>query len=111
MSRERVDLSTNAGVLDCYVFEPDGAGPWPAVVLYMDAFGVRADLDVMASRLAAAGYVVALPNLYHRSGTFPPFDPALVAAGGAERDRFMGMIRSIDGDMMMQDTVVVFALF
>jgi carboxymethylenebutenolidase len=111
MTRERVDLSTPEGVLDCHVFEPAGSGPWPAVVLYMDAFGVRADLDVMASRLAGAGYVVAVPNLYHRSGAFPPFDPALVAAGGAERDRFMGMIRSINGDLVMQDTAAVLAHF
>jgi carboxymethylenebutenolidase len=109
MTRQRVDLPTPDGLLDCYIFEPAGAGPWPAVVVYMDAFGIRADLDVMATRLAAAGYVVAVPNLYHRSGTFPPFDPALVAAGGAERERFMGMIRSIDGDMVMRDTEAVIA--
>ena len=59
MSRHRVDLQTPDGVLDCYVFEPAGVGPWPAVVLYMDAFGIRDDLDVMAARLADAGYVVA----------------------------------------------------
>ena len=69
--RHRVDLSTGDSVLDCYVFEPTGAGPWPAVILYMDAFGIRADLDVMAQRLANAGYIVAIPNLYHRSGAFP----------------------------------------
>ena len=109
MSRHRVDLPTPDGVLDCYVFEPAGAGPWPAVVLYMDAFGIRDDLDVMATRLAAAGYVVAVPNLYHRSGAFPPFDPALVATGGAERDRFMGMIKSINGDLVMRDTAAVLA--
>src|SRR6185436_11238168 len=97
------------GVLDCYVFEPAGTGPWPAVVLYMDAFGIRADLDVMAARLATAGYVVAVPNLYHRSGSFAPFDPALVAAGGDERDRFMHMIRSINGDLVMQDTAALLA--
>lgn len=107
MTNRRVDLPTPDGVLDCYVFEPEGSGPWPAVVLYMDAFGVREDLAVMARRLAAAGYVVAVPNLYHRSGAFAPFDPALVAAGGAERDRFMGMIKSINGDMVMQDTAAV----
>jgi len=107
MTRERVDLPTPDGALDCYVFEPDGSGSWPAVIVYMDAFGVRDDLDVMAARLAAAGYVVAVPNLYHRSGAFPPFDPALVAAGGAERDRFMGMIKSINGDLVMQDTAAV----
>ena len=109
MNGQRVDLPTPEGVLDCYVFEPAGTGPWPAVVLYMDAFGIRADLDVMAARLAGAGYVVAVPNLYHRSGAFAPFDPALVAAGGAERDRFMGMIRSINGDLVMQDTAAVLA--
>src|SRR5262245_47642755 len=109
MPRERVDLPTPDGVLDCYVFEPDGDGPWPAAILYMDAFGIRADLDAMAARLAGAGYVVAVPNLYYRSGAFAPFDPALVAAGGAERDRFMGMIRSINGDLVMQDTAAVIA--
>jgi carboxymethylenebutenolidase len=109
MSRTRVDLETPSGVLDSYVFEPAGPGPWPAVILYMDAFGIRADLDVMAARLADAGYVVVVPNLYHRSGAFAPFDPALVAAGGAERDRFMGMIRSIDGDLVMEDTAAVLA--
>ena len=114
MSRERVDLPTPDGVLDCYVFEPDRTGAvdsrqWPAVVLYMDAFGIRADLDVMAARLADAGYVVAVPNLYHRAAAFEPFDPVLVAAGGAERDRFMAMIRSIDGDLVMQDTAAVIA--
>jgi carboxymethylenebutenolidase len=109
MSRDRVDLSCSDGVLDCHVFEPAGTGPWPAVVFYMDAFGIRADLDVMAQRLADAGYVVAVPNLYHRAGAFAPFDPALVAAGGTERDRFMGMIRSIDGDHAMRDTAVVLA--
>lgn len=109
MSRDRVELVSADGTLDCHVFEPDGAGPWPAIIVYMDAFGIRADLDVMAERLAAAGYVVAVPNLYHRSGAFAPFDPAAVAAGGAERDRFMSMIRSIDGDMVMRDTDAVIA--
>jgi carboxymethylenebutenolidase len=114
MSGQRVDLPTPDGVLDCYVFEPAGVGSpdsrqSPAVVLYMDAFGIRADLDVMATRLTDAGYVVAVPNLYHRSGAFPPFDPALVAAGGAERDRFMSMIKSINGDLVMRDTAAVIA--
>ena len=107
MGGQRMDLPTPDGVLDCYVFAPFASGPWPAVMLYMDAFGIRADLDVMATRLSNAGYVVAVPNLYHRAGALAPFDPALVAAGGAERDRFMGMIRSINGDLVMQDTAAV----
>jgi carboxymethylenebutenolidase len=109
MTGQRSDLVTPEGLLDCYTFQPLGAGPWPAVIVYMDAFGIRADLAVMGQRLADAGFVVALPNLYHRSGTFEPFDPVHVAAGGAERERFTAMIRSIDGEMVMRDTAAVLA--
>ena len=107
MSHTRVDLPTEDGLLDLHLFQPAGAGPWPAIVYYMDAFGVRADLCGMAERLASHGYVVALPNLYYRSGAYAPFDPQDVAAGGAERDRFKGMIASIGNTAVMRDTAVI----
>jgi carboxymethylenebutenolidase len=108
MSEERVDLTTDDGVLDLHVFTPDdGArGPWPAVVLYMDAFGVRPALAGMAQRLASQGYVVALPNLYYRT-PFAPFQPNVVATEGPERERFKSMIASINQAMVMRDTGVV----
>ena len=27
--------------MDCFVCSPEGEGAWPAVILYMDAFGIR----------------------------------------------------------------------
>jgi carboxymethylenebutenolidase len=94
-------------VIDVHVLRPSGEGHWPGVILYMDAFGIRDALLDMAGRLAAAGYVVAVPNLYYRSGAFAPFDAAQVAAGGVERDRFKGMIASIGNAMVMRDTATV----
>lgn len=105
----RIDLETPEGPLDTYVFAPTGAGPWPAVIVYMDAFGVRPNLFSMAQRLASHGYVVAVPNLYHRTGAFEPFDPKAVTVDGPERARFTGMIRSIDGGKVMADTQEVLA--
>jgi carboxymethylenebutenolidase len=105
----RVDVHTDDGVLDCHVFQPSGVGPWRAVIVYMDAFGIRPNLASMARRLADHGYAVILPNLYYRTGAFPPFDPVQVAAGGAERERFSAMIRSIDAPMVMRDTAAVLA--
>lgn len=93
--------------MDVHVCLPPGEGTWPAVVLYMDAFGVRPNLLRMAERLASHGYVVAVPNLYYRSGPFAPFDPKQVFVEGPERDRFKGMIASIDDTMVMRDTAVV----
>ncbi|HLG59522.1 MAG TPA: dienelactone hydrolase family protein [Vicinamibacterales bacterium] len=106
MIGDRVDLTTDEGTLDVYTFQPEGHGRWPAVVMYMDAFGIRTQLGEMAQRLASNGYLVALPNLYYRT-PFAPFDPKQVAAEGAERDRFKSMIATINGPMVMRDTAVV----
>jgi carboxymethylenebutenolidase len=109
MSANRVELRTDDGVLDLHVFTPDtGRGPWPAVVLYMDAFGIRPELAAMARRLASHGYVVALPNLYYRT-PFEPFAPNVVATEGPERERFKGMIASINHAMVMRDTGLIIA--
>lgn len=107
MSAERVDLRADEGVLDVHVFVPDGGtGPWPAVILYMDAFGIRPQLASMAQRLASAGYVVAVPNLYYRT-PFAPFAPNVVTTEGPERERFKGLIASINHAMVMRDTNAV----
>jgi len=107
MSGERLDIRTPDGVLDCHVFRPGGERSFPAVVIYMDAFGIRPALGSMAERLASNGYVVAVPNLYFRSGAFAPFNPSDVIVEGPERDRFKGMIASITDTMVMRDTAAV----
>jgi carboxymethylenebutenolidase len=110
MSGQRVDLRTTDGVMDTYTFQPAGNGPWPAVIIYMDAFGIRPNLDSMAQRLADAGYFVVVPNLYYRSGAFEPFDPQKVFGGDEqERLRFRGMIDSLDNTKVMRDTDAVMA--
>jgi carboxymethylenebutenolidase len=57
---------------------PAGQGPWPAIIFYMDAGGIRPAEREMAQRLASAGYVVLLPDLYYRYGSYDPFVPAEV---------------------------------
>jgi carboxymethylenebutenolidase len=111
VNQHRVDLQTEDGTLDAYIYQPSGTvkGPWPAVIMYMDAFGIRPQLGEMAQRLASHGYVVALPNLYHRT-PFAPFDPKQVAVEGPERARFKGMVASINGPMVMRDTAAVLTL-
>lgn len=69
-----VDIPTRDGVADAYLVHPDDGAAHPAVLLYMDAFGLRPRLREMADRLAVAGYTVLVPNVLYRHGRAPVVD-------------------------------------
>jgi carboxymethylenebutenolidase len=66
-----VDIPTQDGTADAYLAYPDDGSPHPAVLLYMDAFGLRPNLKQMADRLAGNGYTVLVPNVFYRHGRAP----------------------------------------
>jgi carboxymethylenebutenolidase len=104
MSTNSIDIKTRDGVAPCQFFSPPEKDARPAVILYMDAFGIRPGLSDMAERLASNGYHVLLPNLYYRSGPMKSFDPASAFQDGPERDRLMSLVRSLTQKLVMDDT-------
>ena len=81
MPNEQVTIRTRDGDCPSHVMIPAGAGPWPGVIFYMDAGGIRPAMVDMARRLSDAGYLVLLPDLYYRYGPYDPFVPKEVFAG------------------------------
>ena len=85
MSRTQVEIKTEDGICPTSVFTPNGTGPWPGVIFYMDGPGIRPLLFEMGQRLASAGYVVLLPDLFYRAGPYAPINPAEMFADPEKR--------------------------
>ena len=81
MPTEQIRVSTDDGECLVQVLTPSGQGPWPAIIFYVDAGGIRPAMSQMAQQLADAGYVVLLPDLFYRYGPYGPLVPKDVFAG------------------------------
>ena len=81
MPRDNTTIKTQDGDCPTYIFTPEGGGSSPAIIFFMDAGGIRPAVFDMAQRLADAGYVVLLPDLFYRYGSYGPLDPIEVLNG------------------------------
>ena len=105
MPRTDVTITTHDGACPASVFTPSGSsGPWPAVIFYMDGFGIRPVMWSMGARLADAGYLVLLPDLYYRSGVYEPMEPKALLAQPDGREILMRYVGSLDRDKKVADT-------
>src|SRR6266536_3117420 len=62
-----IDMESNTTLVQCYPAHeavPDGQGPFPAVVVAHDRFGLNPHAKGIANRLAAAGFYALAPNFY-----------------------------------------------
>ena len=106
MPAEHAVIQTEDGQCPTDVLTPDGTGPWPAVIFYGDAGGMRPAMRAMAARLADAGYLVLLPDLYYRYGPYAPLVPAEVFAGDV--DAILGPLIATTGtDKAARDTAAL----
>ncbi len=109
MSAERIEVRTQDGLMPCHLVRPPGAAARARpVIFYQDGVGVRPTLLAMAARLAAAGHLVLLPDLFYRSGAYEPFDPRRVFSDEAERARLMPLIQQATPEAVMRDTAALF---
>jgi len=68
MIEQDVIVTTKHGAMPSFTVHPTGPGPYPGIILYMDAPGIREELRNLARRIAKAGYFCILPDMYYRLG-------------------------------------------
>jgi carboxymethylenebutenolidase len=68
MIERLVEVATPDGRMETFVTHPEQDGPFPAVIIYMDIWGVREELFEIARRVGTVGYYCAVPDLYYRQG-------------------------------------------
>ena len=103
MANLEVDVPTPDGVAGASLHLPDGTGSWPGVLMYPDAGGTRQVFRDMGARLASAGFVVLVPDVYHRSGGHEPFSMATVFTEPDERARLGSLMASLTPEAVLAD--------
>jgi len=61
-----IKVKGEAGDMPAFMARPDDNGKHPAVIVVMEAFGLNAHIEDVASRIAREGYVALAPDLYYR---------------------------------------------
>ena len=91
----KITINTRDGVCPAYVYRPDGKGPWPAVLVFMDGLGIRPAMLDIGERLATQGYFTLLPDLYYRSGPYEPMNARTVFTDPEQRKVLMEKFMSL----------------
>lgn len=102
MAKKDIEIRTGDGVAKAALFGQ--AGGAAGIILYMDAFGPRPALDAMAERLANEGYLVLVPDLFYRFGTYGPFDARTAFGDDKKRAELTTMIGGTTQAMTQADT-------
>ena len=82
---------------------PASGGPCPLIVMFMDKPGIREGLRAFGRRLAASGYDVVLPDLYHRHGRMIGYGPAELAASPGAQDQLTSLMTSLTDEGIQND--------
>ena len=109
MLEQTLDLATKDGAMETFICHPERGGPYPPVLLLMDAPGIREELYDMARRLATSGYYVLLPNLYYRAGRDTKYGSDVLKHGSEEHQRMRAVRTKMTIPPAMDDVAAMIA--
>lgn len=104
VTESMVEVTTADGVAEACLVKPAG-GRSPGILMWPDAYGLRAALKQMARRLAESGYTVLVPNPYYRSTRLPAL-PEPIDMKSPEVRKLWGPLRApLTADAVTRDAL------
>jgi carboxymethylenebutenolidase len=103
MTQRSVEIETADGTCPASVSIPAGEGPWPGVIMFPDAGGMRDVMRQMGERLSDLGYVVLVPDFYYRNGPYEPVDMRTAFGNKETAEKIMGMMQGYTADLVVRD--------
>lgn len=101
--QEIIDAETATGPMAVLHTRPVADGPWKRVGIFFDAPGIRDATEAFCSKLAAEGFDVVVPDLYHRHERLFHATPAKRNADPSIVDRMRELMGTLTDDGIQQD--------
>lgn len=98
-----IDTETDDGEMAVVVTRPTDGDAHPAVLLYIDAPGLRPATREFMARMAGEGYTVITPDLHHRLGRLLHYEPKDMAADPNARTTMYSWIEAMTDDQIQHD--------
>jgi carboxymethylenebutenolidase len=103
VTQRTAEIETADGICPAALSIPDGEGPWPGVIMFADAGGMRDSMRQMGKRLSGLGYVVLVPDFYYRNGPYEPIDMRTAFADKGTAERIMSWMGAYTADLVVRD--------
>ena len=108
MDERKFDIATDSGAMNTFVCYPDEGGPFPPVIFFHDAPGIREELFDMARRIGTSGYYVVMPNFFYRTARDVVIDGNRAdITDSYDRLLMVRMIHSVTNKMALDDSGAV----
>ncbi len=101
--QEIIDVNTSTDPMAVLHTRPVGDGPWKRVGIFFDAPGIRDATEAFCAKLAAEGFEVVVPDLYHREARLFSVTPAQRDADPSIVDRMRALMGTLTDDGIQQD--------
>ncbi|HZR81768.1 MAG TPA: dienelactone hydrolase family protein [Candidatus Binatia bacterium] len=92
---EKVEIQAADGRMPAHVARPDGPGPFPGVIVVMEAFGLNDHIRSVTERIAREGYLAIAPDLYYRADDR--------VAGYGDLQKAIGLMMQLDDRKIVDD--------